>query len=127
MNKKRPINLDLRTINLPISALTSITHRVTGVMLFFGIPFALYAFDISLKDEVHFIGIQLLMTDQVVIKIITHGFLASLGFHLLAGVRHLIMDFGYAEELKSAQLAAVIVFIGSINLAVFSGIWVWYL
>ncbi|RFQ09412.1 succinate dehydrogenase, cytochrome b556 subunit, partial [Pseudomonas sp. ATCC 13867] len=37
MNSKRPVNLDLRTIQLPITAYTSILHRISGVILFVGI------------------------------------------------------------------------------------------
>lgn len=32
MNKKRPVNLDIRTIQLPLTALTSILHE--GVRIF---------------------------------------------------------------------------------------------
>ncbi|EAR59444.1 succinate dehydrogenase, cytochrome b556 subunit, partial [Neptuniibacter caesariensis] len=51
MNKKRPVNLDLRTIKQPLPAITSILHRVTGVALFFGAVFALYALGLSLESE----------------------------------------------------------------------------
>ncbi|HEY1026500.1 MAG TPA: succinate dehydrogenase, cytochrome b556 subunit, partial [Pseudomonas sp.] len=37
MNSQRPVNLDLRTIKLPITAYTSILHRISGVILFVGI------------------------------------------------------------------------------------------
>ncbi len=42
MNKKRPVNLDIRTIQLPLTALTSILHRISGIMLFIFLGLILY-------------------------------------------------------------------------------------
>ena len=46
---ERPINLDLTQFSFPLPALASITHRITGVILFGGLLFALYALDLSLS------------------------------------------------------------------------------
>ncbi|WP_204311073.1 succinate dehydrogenase, cytochrome b556 subunit, partial [Stenotrophomonas maltophilia] len=51
MNSKRPVNLDLRTIKLPVTAYTSILHRISGVILFLGIAVLLFALDKSLSSE----------------------------------------------------------------------------
>ncbi|MGL4928928.1 MAG: succinate dehydrogenase cytochrome b556 large subunit, partial [Plesiomonas sp.] len=34
VNKQRPVNLDLKTISFPITAIASILHRVSGVITF---------------------------------------------------------------------------------------------
>lgn len=47
MNSKRPVNLDITTIKLPLPAYTSILHRISGILLFVGVGFLLYA----LEDE----------------------------------------------------------------------------
>jgi succinate dehydrogenase / fumarate reductase cytochrome b subunit len=53
------------------------------------------------------------------------GFLAALLYHLLAGLRHLIMDLGFAETLSSAKITALTVFI-LFGLGVMSlGVWLW--
>ncbi|MCH1448834.1 MAG: succinate dehydrogenase, cytochrome b556 subunit, partial [Litoricolaceae bacterium] len=36
MSRERPVNLDLTTFSFPITAIASILHRVSGVILFFG-------------------------------------------------------------------------------------------
>ncbi len=51
VNSKRPVNLDLRTIKLPVTAYTSILHRISGVILFLGIAVLLFALDKSLSSE----------------------------------------------------------------------------
>ena len=35
MTHKRPININLFKIQLPLSALLSITHRISGILIFF--------------------------------------------------------------------------------------------
>lgn len=51
MNKKRPVNLDIRTIQLPLTALTSILHRISGIMLFIFLGLILYMLSKSLESE----------------------------------------------------------------------------
>ena len=46
-------------------------------------------------------------------------------FHLLAGIRHLLMDLGFAESVKAARNTAFVVFIFSIVLFILVGIWLW--
>lgn len=125
MSKKRPVNLDLTTIQLPLPALTSILHRVTGVMLFVGLIFFFYVFDLSLANEAGFNTVKSLLTQHFGAKFIAWGLLTALSFHLLAGVKHLIMDFGYAETLKSANLAARVVLSSCVILSILVGVWLW--
>ena len=46
---RRPVFLNLAQIALPVGALTSIAHRVAGVLLAIGIPLGVYALDLSLQ------------------------------------------------------------------------------
>ncbi|MFT5929522.1 MAG: succinate dehydrogenase / fumarate reductase cytochrome b subunit, partial [Candidatus Azotimanducaceae bacterium] len=49
-NDHRPTNVnpsDLLAFAWPITALASIMHRATGVILFLGVAFALYALEMS--------------------------------------------------------------------------------
>ena len=40
---QRPVYIDLRKINLPMSAVSSITHRLSGMYVFFvTLPLSLY-------------------------------------------------------------------------------------
>jgi succinate dehydrogenase / fumarate reductase cytochrome b subunit len=44
-----PVFLNLVQTQMPVGALTSITHRVTGILLALGIPFSIYFLDQSLR------------------------------------------------------------------------------
>ncbi|KDE39186.1 MAG: succinate dehydrogenase, cytochrome b556 subunit [Nitrincola lacisaponensis] len=125
MNKKRPVNLDLQTIKLPLPAVTSILHRVTGVALFFGAIFAMYLLGLSLESQSGFNAAADLLRDSFLAKLITWGFVSALLYHLVAGVKHLIMDFGYCEELESGRLAAKVTLIAGVVLVLLAGVWIW--
>ncbi|MFB9885016.1 succinate dehydrogenase, cytochrome b556 subunit [Balneatrix alpica] len=125
MNKKRPVNLDLTTIKLPLPAVSSILHRVTGVGLFLGLVFMMYAFDVSLESEQGFNDISAILRDSFFAKLIAWGLLAALFYHCAAGIKHLLQDFGYAEELESGTLAAKVTLGAGVVLALIAGIWIW--
>jgi succinate dehydrogenase / fumarate reductase cytochrome b subunit len=105
--------------------MVSITHRITGVMLFAGLIFMFILFDFSLRDEVSFDSAKLLMQNNLMAKFIAWGLLASLAFHLFAGIKHLVQDFGFGEELSSADIAAKLVIGATAVAAMLAGVWVW--
>ena len=124
VNSQRPVNLDLRTIKLPITAYTSILHRVSGVILFLGIVVMLYALDKSLASEEGFAEVQACLTSPLA-KLIIWGLLSALLYHLVAGVRHLIMDMGVGESLEGGKLGSKIVIAVSVVIVVLAGVWIW--
>jgi succinate dehydrogenase / fumarate reductase cytochrome b subunit len=122
----RPINVgigDLASFKWPITALSSITHRVAGVVLFIGVAFMLYALDLSLSSEEGFISLKEMMVSPVG-KIITWGLLSALAYHFVAGIKHLVMDMGFGETLEGAQFAAKITLFFSAALIALAAIWV---
>ena len=124
VNKQRPINLDLRTIKFPIPAIISILHRISGLALFFMIPFALCALALSLRSAEGFHTITTAF-DCLWVKALVWLMLAGLIYHLVAGVRHLLMDLGIGDSLAAGRLSAKLVFIISIVLIVAVGSWLW--
>ncbi|QEY58403.1 succinate dehydrogenase, cytochrome b556 subunit [Pseudomonas sp. C27(2019)] len=124
MNSQRPVNLDLRTIKLPITAISSILHRITGVILFLGIAVLLYGLDKSLASEQGFAEVKECLTSPLA-KLVVWGLLSGLIYHLAAGIRHLIMDLGIGESLEGGKLGAKIVFIVSAVLILLMGVWIW--
>jgi len=124
VNSKRPVNLDLRTIQLPITAYTSILHRISGVILFVGIAVLLFALDRSLASEESFEQVKACLTHPLV-KLVIWGLLSALLYHLVAGIRHLIMDAGIGETLEGGKRGSKIVIAVAVVLIVLAGVWVW--
>ena len=125
MSDKRPVNLDLGTFKHPLVSVISISHRISGVVLFVGLVFLFNLFDMSLEGELGFASAQTLLLEHSLAQFVTWGLLTALGFHFSAGVKHLVMDFGHGEELESANNAAKFVIGSTVVLAVLAGVWIW--
>ncbi|MHB0776600.1 succinate dehydrogenase, cytochrome b556 subunit [Halomonas sp. WWR20] len=125
MNSKRPVNLDLSTIRFPLSALTSITHRVTGIILFIGLIFGFWALDASLSSPEGFEAVRDTLAHNFLAKLVAWGLLSALGFHFVAGIKHLLMDVNIGLDLKSSEQKTQITVVLSAILVILSGVWVW--
>lgn len=124
MKDKRPVNLDLGTIQLPLAAWTSITHRISGVIVFFGTGILLWVLSASLASEASFSNLGG-MAASFIGKFVLWGILTALAYHMVAGCKHLVMDAGIGETKEAAPKAAKLVIIVSVVLAVLLGVWIW--
>lgn len=124
VNSKRPINLDLLAFQFPLAAKASVIHRGSGIALFVAVAFMLCALGMSLESAQSFAELKALF-DNGLVKFITWGILTALGYHLVAGIRHLLMDCGVADGKESGRTTAMITLICSAILAVLAGVWVW--
>jgi succinate dehydrogenase / fumarate reductase cytochrome b subunit len=124
VKKQRPVNLDLSTIKMHAAANASILHRVSGVIMVFAIGILLWTLSLSLSSAEGFSQIETLLSG-VFFKIIILGTLSALIYHLLGGIRHLIMDLGYFEELASGNATAKFVIALWLVLTVVVGVKLW--
>ena len=124
MKTKRPVNLDIGSIKLPITSYVSILHRVSGVVLFFAVALLLCVFDASLESEQSFQSLKECFSSPLA-QFVIWAVLAALAYHLIAGVRHLIMDCGVGEDsFESGRRSAwLVVAVAVIVIASISG-WV---
>lgn len=124
MKNQRPVNLEISTIKLPITAIVSILHRISGVFLFAGVAVLLWLLDGSLASEEQFVALQETLT-QPVWQIVVWAVVAALAYHMVMGVRHLIMDCGIGESLKGGRLGAKLALALAVVLIVLAGVWIW--
>lgn len=124
MNHKRPVNLDLGSLKYPPMAIASILHRISGLVMFLLLPIMLYFLSLSLRSVESFEHLQMMLT-RPGCKMVLWVFSAALMYHLLAGIRHLLMDIGVGEQLGVARQSANIVIVFAIILTIFLGIWIW--
>lgn len=124
VNDKRPVNLDLTTIKFPVTALASITHRVTGVAIFVAMAILLCLLDCSLSSPEGFSEVKEMMTSPFALLVVW-GILAVIIYHMVAGIRHLIMDMGVGETLEGGKRGATAVFVISAILILLAGAWLW--
>ena len=121
----RPKNLDLTTIELPLPGWTSILHRISGFALFFAVAFMLVALNASLESAESFAELKATF-DNSFVKLITWLILSALGYHIVAGVKHLVMDYsGIGESLEGGYVGAIITLVGGAIVIALAGVWVW--
>jgi succinate dehydrogenase / fumarate reductase, cytochrome b subunit len=121
---KRPVYLDVTKYKFPNTAIVSILHRISGAILFLYVPFLIWALDLSLSSGEQFQQL-IYIFNLPIIKLLLWLLLASLSFHLVAGIRHLLMDIGIAETHRGGRLGANVVFIVAIILIIAAGLWLW--
>ena len=121
---RRPVFLNLTQIQMPVGALTSIGHRVSGVVLAASIPVALYLCSLSLRDEAGF-GQVIVMFERFAFKAAVVIGVWALAHHVLGGVRHLLTDFDIGSPLRAARRSAWFVNLAGIGVALFAGGLLW--
>lgn len=124
MKSNRPVNLDLGTIGLPITAYASILHRVSGVALLVGVGILLYMLDLSLSGEQGFERVSELLSMPLA-KLVVWGVLAALAYHCVAGAKHILQDIGFFEEGKQSTVAAKATLVVAAILIILAGVWIW--
>ena len=125
MTPKRPVNLNLFTIAFPVPAIVSILHRISGVILFLLIPVLLALLACSLHSSDGFKQVLSFFAHPLV-KFFIWASLLALFYHLIAGVRHLLMDSHWGDSLKGGRLGAKLVLVVTIILMlILSGLWLW--
>jgi succinate dehydrogenase / fumarate reductase, cytochrome b subunit len=114
--KRRPVFFNLMQIQMPVGALTSITHRVTGVFLAISVPFGIYLLDLSLQGPQSYAQVTSLF-DEWIFRAAAIVFVWVLTHHLLAGIRHLLSDIDIGSQLPAARRSAWAVNLGGIAVA----------
>jgi succinate dehydrogenase / fumarate reductase cytochrome b subunit len=122
--EKRPKNLNLLTIRLPINALVSILHRVTGCVLFMLIPLLLGLYQVSLYSESGYQLAQKFLASPI-IQLPVLGLTWVFTHHLLAGIRHLVMDVHFLTTLMKARLTSRCVLVLDFLVTLFVAIKMW--
>lgn len=120
----RPKNLELQTFHFPLPAITSILHRISGVFIFAGVAVLLFLLAESLRSQQGFDNVQQWLSAPV-FKVVLWAIVAGLLYHLIAGIKHLIMDMGIGETLEGGVTAARLVIIVSAVAIIAVGFWIW--
>jgi succinate dehydrogenase / fumarate reductase cytochrome b subunit len=100
-----PKFLNLFHIRFPIGAIASIGHRISGVLLLIGLPLLALALERSLASEAAFESLRAAV-DTPWWGLLLVLLVWAAAQHVLAGVRHLLMDIGIGSPLAQARASA---------------------
>ncbi len=116
--EKKPLSPHIQIYRWHISSLVSISHRITGIINFFGITLIfIWLLFISFGESNYEIIKNI--TQSFIGKFIILGITWSFSFQMLSEIRHLIMDLGYGFDLQTTRITGLLVIFGSIILTVF--------
>src|SRR6056300_1444592 len=120
MAKTRPLSPHLQIYKLPLPALMSITHRLTGVVLSSGTVLLAFWLVMLASGEQAFATAQILVARPLAMVILA-GYSAALFYHGCNGVRHLFWDMGKGLSVDSVYRSGKL----AIGLAIilFAGFW----
>ena len=104
-------------------AIASILHRISGVVIFLLIPVLLYVLQQSLASEAAFAAVKTDILGGLIGGLLVFVALAGLIFHLVAGIKHLIQDFGVGESLQGGRLFATLALVVSVVLILCAFVW----
>lgn len=119
---QRPVFQAVFKYRYPVTAIASVLHRISGVILFLVIPLLLWVLHKSLASAEGFQSVQHTLTRPLSVTILWI-ILTSLLYHLIAGIRHLLMDAGVGESKRGGKAGAYVVFVITIILLLILGVW----
>lgn len=110
-NKKplsRPVYLNLLKIRQPVTAIASIGHRISGVLLFLSIPLLIWMLDLSLRSPQGYEQVVQLL-QQPLMKLLVLLLAWAGAHHFFAGIRFLLTDIDWGVDLATARRTAMAV------------------
>lgn len=118
-NPNRPTSPHLQIYKWNVTSLTSIMHRLTGIVLYASIVaiswyivYYTYQINISQSAESCDCPMQIILSSIFNLAIV--GVTFSLYFHFTNGIRHLFWDMGKGFDKETAKKSGITVFILSL-------------
>ena len=99
MGKARPLSPHLQVYRLPLPAVMSITHRMTGVILASG-TVLLTAWLVALAYGPQSFALAMMVVGHPLGQLVLFGYSAALFYHMCNGIRHLNWDRGQGLEIE---------------------------
>ncbi len=109
--RNRPISPHLQVYKLPLTAILSIMHRGTGVVLAIGTLLVAWWLAALAGGEGPFNTANAILGSWLG-KLVLFGWTWALFYHLSNGIRHLVWDAGFGFDLPTTRLTNKVV-IGS--------------
>ena len=112
----RPLSPFLTIFRWPITMATSIVHRMTGVALAAGTLIVAWWLIAAASGPEAFESFTQAITPPLG-QVVLFGFVWSLAYHLVNGIRHLAWDFGYGFAVPTANKTGILAFVLSLVIA----------
>lgn len=115
--RPRPLSPHLQIYRWPVTMATSIVHRATGMALSAGTLIVAWWLIAIVMGPAQYDLFSIAVRSPLG-QLVLLGFVWSLAYHLLNGIRHLDWDVGYGFDKHTASRTGVLVFTLSIFIAI---------
>ncbi len=114
---ERPLSPHLQIYRLPVTAVLSILHRLTGVALAAGALVLMWWLMAAASGPDYYAQVQGWLASWLG-RLVLLGFTFALFYHLATGIRHLLWDVGYGLDVASTARTGPMVVIAAVVLTV---------
>jgi succinate dehydrogenase / fumarate reductase, cytochrome b subunit len=104
--------LQIIRYRMPMAAIVSILHRISGALLFLLLPLVIWLFDTSLTSEVTFDRFRSVFVAGAgilpgwFVKLVVLALIWGYLMHFIAGLRHLWMDVTHSVSMRQGSVSA---------------------
>lgn len=103
----RPVFLNLLKIKLPMNAVASITHRLSGMYVFFiTLPMSLVLLFFSKRSETAFVYLKVHLNELNFLSFFVYFSFLIFFYHILTGIRHLLQDLHIGDSINVLNASA---------------------
>tara|TARA_B100001939_G_scaffold330172_1_gene327083 strand:- start:366 stop:749 length:384 start_codon:yes stop_codon:yes gene_type:complete len=125
MAQNRPVNINLLKIKLPLSAFLSITHRISGILIFFLVlPLSVLVYFELTKSQDSFDNFINIYGTYLGIKVSCISLMLIFQYHIFTGIRHMLIDFHIISETLSSSYKSAVVTVALFVLNALLTIWI---
>ncbi|MBC6413309.1 MAG: succinate dehydrogenase, cytochrome b556 subunit [Chromatiales bacterium] len=125
-NLSKPLSPHLQIYRLPITAILSILHRMTGIVLSLGIVLLVVVLATAAWQVEAYRFLQAILSHWIG-QLFLIAWTASLYLHLCNGIRHLFWDAGLGFDLKTTGQTAYLTIASTVVLTVATWLAVYFL
>ncbi len=120
-NNNKPLSPHLQIYKPQMTSILSISHRFTGLILFFS-SFLICIWLFFMAFDTHLYNLINAFFSGTIGKTILFFITFSFSYHFLNGIRHLFWDFGYGYKVRNVYLTGIFVVLFSLLI----NIYVWF-
>ncbi|MFV1985031.1 MAG: succinate dehydrogenase, cytochrome b556 subunit [Thiohalomonadales bacterium] len=108
VKQQKPKFLNLLQISMPVTAIVSVLHRLSGLLLVLILPVIIYGFYLSTQSKARF---ESLMNsfDSLFFQLVLIAVVWAISHHILAGIRFLLIDIDLGLSLSAATKSSWVV------------------
>ena len=124
-NNSRPVDLQMLKFSWPVTAIASITHRISAVIIWVGLGILLATLYCASRSQADFAAVAELIETNFFAQFVLWGLLSAFGYYSMGTIKHLIQDMGFCEEFDGGKMISWVAISSGLLLSVLAGGYVW--